>query len=81
MKYYFDGHDTDWLDSVIRQTIELLDRNDNHLKLKNGDDIIVYADGDDWTIIDDPEYGGGIRRFNLRYMAIIEIIKMSRRGL
>lgn len=79
--YYFLGHDMEKLDEIIEATLAKLDENDNHLTLKNGDDIEVYVDGDEWTVIDDPEYGGAVRRFNLRYMAIIEIMKMSRRGL
>ena len=79
--YYFMGYDTNELDSIITAAIEKLETNDDHLTLKNGDDIEVYIDGDNWTIIDDPEYGGTIKQFNLGYLAIIEIMKMSRRGL
>lgn len=79
--YYFLGHDMEKLDRIIEATLEKLEENDNHLTLKNGDDIEVYVDGDEWTVIDDPEYGGTVRQFNLCYMAIVEIMKMSRRGL
>lgn len=80
-KAYFLGWDTDRLNRIIDAALVKLSENDNHLTLKNGDDIEVYADGDDWLIIDAPEYGGQTLRFNLRYLAILEIIKMSRRGL
>lgn len=80
-KCFYRGHDTDKLDGIIAATLEKLEENDNRLTLKNGDDIEVYVDGDNWLVIDDPEYGGQIRRFNLNWEAIIEIMKMSRRGL
>ena len=78
---FYRGNDIDKLNRIISATLAKLEENDNHITLKNGDDIEVYVDGDNWTIIDDPEYGGTVTQFNLGWEEVIEIVRMSRRGL
>ena len=77
--YIYNGHTAEQLDRLVNKTLEALDSNDNHLILKNGDDIEVYANGNDWTIIDTPQHGGKIYKFIHRYDAVLTIKKMARR--
>lgn len=81
MTYYYRGWDMRKLDAMIDAAMKKLDENDNHLTLKNGDDIEVYVGSDGWLFIDDPEYGGRTFTIEDKYEAILKIVAMSRRGL
>ena len=78
-EYFIDGVSTIRLDRAIEKALAKLDANDNHLLLKNGDDIEVYADGDDWTVIDSVDHGGVVTNYSHRYDAILAIMKMATR--
>lgn len=77
--YMINGYTESELDRMVEKTLAALDANDDHLVLKNGDDIKVYADGNDWTIVDDPKHGGAVTTYTHRYDAILAIKAMSRR--
>ena len=75
--YIYKGYTAEQLDRLVSKTLEALDNNDGHLVLKNGDDIEAYADGNEWTIIDDPKHGGTVYNFTHRYDAVLAIKKMA----